>query len=119
MARGKRQHRMEHPHRPSRGGDHQPGQGRRRQPAKVAAEEDNAGASAGEVQVLREPRDARGKLDRDEQTHGPGAEKEEADDLVSSEAEKETAEHTADKAEEDQDKGSESAWEEDATEPSS
>ena len=108
MARGECQRRLEHPHGPGWGGDHQPGQRWRRQPAEVAAEEDDTGASSGEIQVLRQPRDARGELNRDKQTHGPGAEEEEADDLVSCEAQQETAEDTADEAEEDQDKGSES-----------
>ena len=35
-----------------------------------------------EVHMLSQPRDARGKLDRDEETHGPGAEKQERDHLM-------------------------------------
>ena len=110
---------MEHPHGPRRGGDHLTDQGRRRQPAEVAAEEDNAGAQPRQVQPLRQPRDARGELDGDEQTHGPGAEEQEADDLVSSEAEQESAENTAEEARENQNEGAESAGEKHSTKPAS
>ena len=119
MAGSEGQRRVEHPHGPRRGGDHLTHQGRRRQPAEVAAEEDDAGAPPRQVQPLCQPRDARGELDGDEQTHGPGAEEEEADDLISCEAEQEGAEDTAEEAGENQDKGAESAGEEHATEPAS
>ena len=89
MAGGEGQRRGEHPHGPGGAGEHLASQGRRTQPAEVAAEEHDAGAPPRQVQPPRQPRDARGELDRDEQTHSPGAEKEKADDLVSSEAEEE------------------------------
>ena len=119
VAGGEGQRRVEHPHGPGGAGDHLAGQGRRTQPAEIAAEEHDAGAPPRQVQPLRQPRDARGELDGDEQTHGPGAEKEKADDLVSSEAEEEWAEDTAEEAADNQDEGAESAGEEHSTEPSS
>ena len=117
VAGGEHQRRMEHPHGPGRG-HHLARQGRSSQPAEVATEEDHAGASARQVQVLRKPRDPGGELDWDEQTHGPGAEEEEGGDLVSHEAEEEAADNAAEEAAENQDQGTESVREEHATESS-
>ena len=85
--------------------------------------------------MLGQPRDARGKLDRDEETHGPGAEKQERDhlmngyqrteslaltintDLVARDHEEQSAEDTASQRDQDQDSGPQSAGDQHSGEP--
>ena len=107
---------VEDPHGSDWGGEDHPSQGREDQPAKVCPEEDDAGAPASEIHLLRQPGVARGKLEGHEVACGSGPEVEQLQVAVGGEDQEEGGEDRHDEAGEDQGPGGQGGGEEHAGE---
>ena len=107
---------VEDPHGPHRGGEDHPGQGREDQPAQVCPEEDNAGAPASEIHLVRQPGVARGELERHEVPRGSGPEVEQLQVEPGRGGQQEGAQHRHNEAGQDQCPGGQRGGEEHAGE---